>query len=96
MGHDEFAHYYYAQAIFRLGDDGWEKLFPRTPPEDQVTWSRYRKIQFDHFQRTQEADGRWKDGGAVGPVYATAVNLTILQLDKTRRGQPLKPKRDPR
>ena len=27
FGHDEYTHYYYAQANYILGDDGWEKLF---------------------------------------------------------------------
>ena len=30
--------------------------------------------------RTQDADGSWT-GGHVGPVFITAVYLTILQLD---------------
>ena len=28
FGHDEYTHYYFAQAMYVLGDDGWEKLFP--------------------------------------------------------------------
>ena len=27
-GHDEYTHYYFAQAVYNLGDDGWGKCFP--------------------------------------------------------------------
>ena len=45
-----------------------------------MTWSKYRKETFDFLKRTQGADGSWT-GGHVGPVFITAVHLTILQLD---------------
>ena len=38
------------------------------------------KETFDYLKRTQGADGSWT-GGHVGPVFITAVHLTILQLD---------------
>ena len=31
IGHDEYTHYYYAQAIYFLGDDGWDKMFGPAP-----------------------------------------------------------------
>jgi len=84
FGHDEYTHYYYAQSLYMLGDDGWEKLFGPTPPEQRLTWNEYRKHMFDNLQRTQSADGSWASGGgfSVGTVYSTAVYLTILQLDR--------------
>jgi hypothetical protein len=84
IGHDEYTHYYYAQSIYTLGDDGWEKLFGKTPAADRLTWSAYRSAMFDHLQRIQNADGSWTGGGgfSVGPVYSTAVYCTIMQLDK--------------
>src|SRR5436190_4148630 len=29
-GHDEYTHYYYAQAMYTLGEDGYAKLFPES------------------------------------------------------------------
>lgn len=84
MGHDEYTHYYYAQAVYTLGDDGWEKMFGPTPADQRVTWSAYRAAMFDHLKNTQNADGSWPGGGgfSVGPVYSTAIYCTIMQLDK--------------
>jgi len=84
LGHDEYTHYYYSQSLYVLGDEGWGKLFPGTPRDQWVTWSKYREGMFDHLQRTQNGDGSWPSGGgfSVGPVYSTAVYCTILQLDK--------------
>ena len=28
FGHDEYTHYYYAQAMYILGEEGYAKLFP--------------------------------------------------------------------
>lgn len=84
LGHDEYTHYYYAQAVYILGDDGWEKLFGQTPKDQQVTWSAYKQSMFDHLQRTQNGDGSWPSGGgfSVGAVYSTAIYTTIMQLDR--------------
>lgn len=80
QGHDEYMHYYYAQAMYSLGDEGYNKLFPEAKEMDKLAWSKYRKSTFDYLVRTQGADGSWT-GGHVGPVFITAVHLTILQLD---------------
>ena len=67
-----------------LGDTGYAKLFPDARPEDRLTWSKYRKATFDHLMRHQNADGSWSSSGqwgSVGPIYSTAIALTILQLD---------------
>ncbi len=84
QGHDEYTHYYYAQAVYTLGDDGWEKLFGPTPADQRVTWSAYRAAMFDHLMRTQSGDGSWQGGGSwgVGPVYTSSIFCTIMQLDK--------------
>ena len=40
---------------------------------------------FDYLVRAQSSDGSWSGTGSwghIGPVYATATALTILQLDK--------------
>jgi hypothetical protein len=84
LGHDEYTHYYYAQAVYILGDNGWEKLFGPTPENDRLTWTKYRAAMFDRLQGMQHQDGSWPSGGgfSVGPVYSTSVYLTIMQLDK--------------
>jgi hypothetical protein len=79
-GHDEYMHYYYAQAMYILGDDGYQKLFPRSAESERPTWSKYRKAVYDRLAASQHADGSWS-GGYIGPVFTTAVHLTILQLD---------------
>jgi hypothetical protein len=80
MGHDEYIHYYFAQSVYMLGDDGWEKLFPGTAEADRVTWKKWRKPTFDSLVRAQQADGSWP-GQHAGPVFSTAVFLSIMQLD---------------
>lgn len=83
LGYDEFLHYYYAQAVRRLDDDGWAKMFPDTPAEERLTWSKYRKARFAFLKSIQRKDGSWEGVATVGPVYATAVHLTVLQLDRS-------------
>ena len=63
-----------------LGDDGYAKLFPGSKEADRLSWKRYRESTFDSLKATQGADGSWQ-GSHVGPVFATACYLTILQLD---------------
>src|SRR5437764_859003 len=38
FGHDEYTHYYYAQALYMLGDDGYGKLFPESKATDRLGW----------------------------------------------------------
>jgi hypothetical protein len=82
--HDEYTHFYYAQSVYILGDDGWERFFGSTPPDQRVTWTAYRKNLFDRLKQTQNADGSWSGGGgfSVGPVYSTAIWTIVMQLDK--------------
>jgi hypothetical protein len=80
LGHNEYMQYYYAQALYILGDTGYEKLFPGSKPEERLTWSKYREAAFGAILSNQAGDGGW-NGRAIGPVYATACYLTILQLD---------------
>lgn len=81
VGHDEYLHYYYAQAIYILGDHGYAKLFPKSTKDSALTWSKYRAAMYDHIISSQNRDGSWS-GGYIGPVFTTSVYLTILQLDK--------------
>ncbi len=80
FGHDEYTHYYFAQCMYFLGDDGYARLFPQAAEGERMLWSKYRKAMFENLLKQQSGDGSW-NGGYVGPVYATAAYLTILQLD---------------
>ncbi|MSR54982.1 MAG: hypothetical protein EXS09_17095 [Gemmataceae bacterium] len=78
--HDEYQNYYFSQAMYVLGDDGWEKLFPGE--KNGMKWSEFRKTMYEHLKSTQNADGSWNGGGWVSaPALATSMNLTILQLE---------------
>ena len=81
LQHDEYQSYYYAQAIYVLGDDRYGELFPKEDKKTWVTWSGYKEVMFDHLKSQQNQDGSWTSG-YIGPVFSTCVNLTILQLDK--------------
>ena len=65
FGHWHYSHYYYSQVIYRLGDEKWKK---------------YIADVGQNIIRKQSASGAWKEGH-VGPVYTTAINATILQID---------------
>jgi squalene cyclase len=80
FGHSEYTHYYYAQVIYALGEDGYARLFPESRPEERLTWSKYRKEFFEFLYNKQNKDGSWT-GTPIGQVYTTACYLTILQLD---------------
>jgi hypothetical protein len=80
FGHWEYTHYYYAQALHVLGDDGYAKLFPESKASERLTWSKYRDVIFDYLVSRQNADGSWTQG-YIGTMFTTACHLTILQLD---------------
>jgi hypothetical protein len=65
FGHWHYAHYYYAQVMYRLGGEKWEN---------------YKRSILRDIIRKQSASGSWNEGH-VGPVYITSINATILQLD---------------
>ncbi len=65
FGHWHYTHYYYAQVMYRLGSEGWNKYFDDIGGE---------------IMRKQSPSGAWKEGH-IGDVYTTSINATILQLD---------------
>ena len=80
--HDEYQNYYYSQAVYVLGDDRYGEMFPKEEKKDWLTWSKYKEDLFPYLLDQQDkTTGAWA-GGSIGPVYGTAVALTILQLDK--------------
>ena len=66
FGHWHYAHYYYAQVLYREGGKEWEK---------------YRDRIFRQIISEASSDGSWNQE-YIGAVFTTAVNLTILQLPK--------------
>jgi hypothetical protein len=80
IGHDEYMHYYYAQAIYVLGDNRYAQMFPKMPKEDLLTWTKYKSVMYEQILSQQSRDGSWS-GGYVGPPMATAMYLAILQLE---------------
>jgi len=72
--------YYFARVAYHLGNDGHKKIDPNAGEADLVRWDAYRKTLFASLKDLQAADGSWPDS-TVGPVYSTALALTILQLE---------------
>lgn len=64
LGHGFYAHLYAAQAFYQAGERDWDEYFPSAR---------------DKILAMQSNDGSWT-GDGIGPVYGTAVALTILQL----------------
>ena len=65
FGHWHYAHYYYAQVLYREGGK---------------TWEEYRNAVYAKLLGEAAPDGSWNQG-YIGQVYTTAINLTILQLE---------------
>jgi hypothetical protein len=65
FGHWHYAHYYYSQVMYREAGQNWEK---------------YRDEVYSRIANEASPDGSWIQG-YIGPIYTTAVNLTILQLE---------------
>lgn len=63
-GHDFYAHFYYAQALYLSRMPFWDEYFPK---------------RRDLLLSQQRSDGSWQ-GDGVGDVYGTAIALVILQL----------------
>jgi len=81
QAHDEYQSYYFSQAMYTLGDNRWGELFPDEPRETWLTWGRYKEQMYPYIVQAQGQDGSWQSG-FVGNVFSTAVNLTVLQLEK--------------
>ena len=69
FGHWHYAHFYYAQVMYREGGKKW------TTYRDQID---KRLVA----EATEDREGLHWPQGYIGPVYTSATNLTILQLDK--------------
>jgi len=69
FGHWHYAHFYYAQVMYREGGEEWDRY--RAQVEKRLL-----------SESQQDRDGVFWPQGYIGNVYTTATNLTILQLDK--------------
>ena len=79
---DPWLHYYYAQTRYRLDENVFARVFLNAAPAECLTWSSYRRQQFDRLQKTQKADGSWPGvDRRHGPIFTMALNLSIMQLD---------------
>jgi hypothetical protein len=78
--HDEYQNYYLSQAVYVLGEDRYQQLFPKTGDADSLRWSRFRDAMYAYLKASQTSDGSWP-GRYVGQVFGTATALTILQLE---------------
>ena len=68
FGHWHYAHYYFSQVMYREGGKKWEEY------RDKI----YPRIL---SEVSTGPDGDFWTQGYVGPIYTTATNLTILQLE---------------
>lgn len=64
-GHWHYTYYYYSQVLYRQGGKEWES---------------HRNQMYKRLLEQVNSDGSWAQSG-YGQVYATAINLTILQLE---------------
>ena len=66
FGHWHYTYLYYSQVMYRQGAKEWDPF--RDKLYDQAS------------SASKQADGTWT--GNIGPIYVTACNLIMLQLDK--------------
>jgi hypothetical protein len=84
----EFTHYYYARVVYALGENGYAKLFPKSPAAERLTWEKYKAHVFKALVSEQRPDGSWWGSDGVGPVYTAACFLTILQTETSALPTP--------
>ena len=73
--------YQACRVAFALGETGHRRLDPTARDEDLFRWSVHRAKVYKALKESQGKNGSWPDDQAIGPVYATALALVILQLD---------------
>lgn len=66
FGHWHYTYLYYSQVMYRQ-------------PEKKKEWEPFRDKLYEKIVSEQLDDGRWE--GNIGPIYVTACNLIMLQLD---------------
>jgi hypothetical protein len=67
FGHWQYTYLYYSQVVYRQGES---------------EWAPFRDRLYERLLKTQRKDdGSWEPTGGFGPIYPTACNLIIYQLD---------------
>jgi hypothetical protein len=66
FGHWHYTYLYYSQVVYRGGGE---------------EWIQFRDPLYNRIVSQQSADGSWT-GDQIGPIYISAINLTILQLER--------------
>jgi hypothetical protein len=69
-GPNSFGHWHYTYLYFS------QVMYRQGNKE----WDPFRDKLYNHIVKEQQTDGSWN--GNVGPIYVTACNLIMLQLDK--------------
>jgi len=67
FGHWHYTYLYYSQVVYRQGDD---------------LWLPFRDRLYDRISAEQQRDGSWSSANQIHPVYTTACNLIMLQIDR--------------
>ena len=67
FGHWHYTYLYYSQVVYRQGEEAW------LPFRDQL---------YDRIVSEQESGGSWGTNNQISPIYITACNLIMLQLDR--------------
>jgi hypothetical protein len=67
FGHWHYTYLYYSQVMYRS-------------PGGETEWAPFRDKLYNKIVNEQTGDGSWT--GNIGPIYVTACNLIMLQLDK--------------
>nr|WP_233207217.1 MULTISPECIES: prenyltransferase/squalene oxidase repeat-containing protein [Pirellulaceae] len=68
FSHWHYSYLYYSQVVYREGTD------------DKSLWEVFRNRLYDRITAEQNGEGYWDDS-SVGPIYVTACNLIMMQLD---------------
>jgi len=71
-GHWHYAHFYYAQVLYREGGEKW------TTYRNEIAAKLLREAK--QVSLGEQTGVEW-DEGMIGPVYTTALSLIILQMD---------------
>ena len=68
FSHWHYSYLYYSQVVYREAAD------------DKNQWDAFRNRLYDRITNEQNREGFWEDS-SIGPIYVTACNLIMMQLD---------------
>lgn len=82
FGFDEYTHYYYGEALHRLGERRVIAMAPDV--KAPCTWATYRQHVLPMLVHEQAATGAWNKNTNFGPVFTTALFLSVLQFETSK------------